>query len=837
MDADTIAQTLAQLPQNTIYADWAASALPLPEAPLTPPTFIAPAHQPHHPALDAARRTLSTFFSDHRNNYHIIFTSGATAAFHLLADRLPWSSRAAFHVHAHVHNAVLGIRNPAVAAGASFHSFRSHQLDAQLSASCQSSNRAHSQQHADKPSFALLAYPAECNLTGTKYPLRWAQLAKRNGLLAHSPDEMITILDTAKSAASAPVNLAELADHVDAVVFSLYKLSASYTGLGALLVRKSSLLERLLLSTASTSYFAGGRSVDAVSPFSMSLFAPARSLPSLLELGTPNMQAIAHLPAQLARFSPPNCVMAGIYRYAVSIAHSFRRLLFDAFPGGRVKIHTDQSLKYESAPSSVVSFTLYRIQDLTNIVSPIGHGEVHTILTINNVYARAGCMCNTGACAAVLGLSDDDVAENYAMGHRCGDEKDLVNGKPTGVVRVSFGWASLPTDANAIVRVLRTYVSVTVLRPLSLGQSPNHQAGTVRRFRVDALYLYPVKSCGGSSVKKLLSDRCGGVLGDRAFAVKDAATGDLLSVRTCPQLTHISARYSHDRSTLVLRRTCGANGPDLNPECHVELREIVRTRVFPPAFVTGMACDSPNSDCMQCNKGPSCSSTDLEMGATFADEWLSEVTGREVSLVLLPRQNKAESRDTLVVYKNDFLHLQAESNISSLETLRACIRPNVILANLSSDIASSNMSKAVPAEEDIIRSLHYFYTENATIERKRACTRCTVVNSIARSLNVKQQGEPLRSIARLSRRHGVKGLIFGFISTLVTATGLQVYDEFKGSPVNIQHTRSHNVANGIESENRIKQHSYYSEPDGQLYKVEQELDRPCNSLCMVMMIP
>lgn len=40
--------------------------------------------------------------------------------------------------------------------------------------------------------------------------------------------------------------------------------------------------------------------------------------------------------------------------------------------------------------------------------------------------------------------------ENFEAGHVCWDDRDVIGGRPTGVVRASFGYASSLVDAAAI---------------------------------------------------------------------------------------------------------------------------------------------------------------------------------------------------------------------------------------------------------------------------------------------------------------------------------------------------------------------------------------------------
>jgi len=40
------------------------------------------------------------------------------------------------------------------------------------------------------------------------------------------------------------------------------------------------------------------------------------------------------------------------------------------------------------------------------------------------------------------------------FGHKCGDGVDMINGKPTGSVRVSFGFSSGDRDVQRLIRLI-----------------------------------------------------------------------------------------------------------------------------------------------------------------------------------------------------------------------------------------------------------------------------------------------------------------------------------------------------------------------------------------------
>nr|KYP43737.1 Molybdenum cofactor sulfurase [Cajanus cajan] len=92
---------------------------------------------------------------------------------------------------------------------------------------------------------------------------------------------------------------------------------------------------------------------------------------------------------------------------------------------------------------SVISFNLKRPDG-----SWYGYREVEKLASLSGIQLRTGCFCNPGACAKYLGLSHVDLISNTEAGHICWDDHDIINGKPVGAVRVSFGYMSTYEDAK-----------------------------------------------------------------------------------------------------------------------------------------------------------------------------------------------------------------------------------------------------------------------------------------------------------------------------------------------------------------------------------------------------
>lgn len=81
----------------------------------------------------------------------------------------------------------------------------------------------------------------------------------------------------------------------------------------------------------------------------------------------------------------------------------------------------------------------------------------------------------------------------FQSGKRCGDEQDLINGRPTGAVRVSFGRMSSLEDVRALELMidycfLASRCPPVAVHPLKI---------TAYRPILSKLFCYPVKSCRG----------------------------------------------------------------------------------------------------------------------------------------------------------------------------------------------------------------------------------------------------------------------------------------------------------------------------------------------------
>ncbi|KAL0443167.1 UNVERIFIED_CONTAM: Molybdenum cofactor sulfurase [Sesamum latifolium] len=131
-------------------------------------------------------------------------------------------------------------------------------------------------------------------------------------------------------------------------------------------------------------------------------------------------------------------------------------------------------------------------------------------------------------------------------GHVCWDDRDVLNGKPTGSVRVSFGYMSTFEDARKLLKFIKSSFVSLPPQPTSLdllGEKPflSSTEGVERvttRYFLKSITVYPIKSCAGFTVESwpLCST---GLLHDREWLLK-SLSGEILTQKKVPEMGFIT---------------------------------------------------------------------------------------------------------------------------------------------------------------------------------------------------------------------------------------------------------------------------------------------------------
>ena len=180
----------------------------------------------------------------------------------------------------------------------------------------------------------------------------------------------------------------------------------------------------------------------------------------------------------------------------------------------------------------------------------VGYMEVLNMAALYKIQLRTGCFCNPGACQRHLGLSNRMILQNYDAGYVCGGSKDLIDGNPTGCVRISFGYMSSIKDVETVLRMIRkcflnkpevikiptwwmkerekfcnkyktenyiesknskTYIKVTKSKDIEVdatGKTEHELENLIprginsinERVRLESLFIYPIKSCAAFEI-------------------------------------------------------------------------------------------------------------------------------------------------------------------------------------------------------------------------------------------------------------------------------------------------------------------------------------------------
>ena len=209
-----------------------------------------------------------------------------------------------------------------------------------------------------------------------------------------------------------------------------------------------------------------------------------------------------------------------------------------------------------STPGPTVAFNLLRSDGTI-----VGYNEVSNLAGLNNppIQLRTGCFCNAGACQRALGLSDDQIQDNFLVaGHVCGDKKDIINGMATGAIRASFGKDSIWEDADALLSFLaRKFISNASVRNevatnISADTDKKNDTREAAQYKISEMFVFPIKSCAAMPVKRWQIDTGTGMLiYDREFALVDSS-GAAMRLHSYPKMSQIAPTIDLEQKFLTV---------------------------------------------------------------------------------------------------------------------------------------------------------------------------------------------------------------------------------------------------------------------------------------------
>ncbi|PWZ07878.1 Molybdenum cofactor sulfurase [Zea mays] len=714
-------------------------------------------------AVTSVRHQVLKYFNASPRDYKCIFTSGATAALKLVGECFPWSRDSCYMYTMENHNSVLGIREYALSKGATVSAVdveevvdpsKNHESDSLFKVSKRSNQRRgdnvllHNYQNGSLSAISgnnlnLFAFPSECNFSGHKFNLSLVKLIKEGKFMDFSSQQQgqwMVLIDAAKGCATEPPNLTLYP--ADFVVCSFYKIFGYPTGLGALIVKNEA------ASLLNKTYFSGG--TVAASIADIDFVQKRKGIEQTLEDGTISFLSISSLRYGFKIIDI--LTISAIARHTASLATYARNKMLELKHSNEknVCIIYGQDFKanyLKMGPS--ITFNLKR-EDGTWF----GYREVEKLASLSGIHLRTGCFCNPGACAKYVGLSHSDLVSNFEAGHVCWDDNDVINGKPTGAVRISFGYMSTYEDAEEFLKFLQSsFVSkpaelnngyMVNMNTLSLVDDWCQQA--ISDIRLKSITIYPVKSCQGFSVQSWPLTT-GGLKYDREWLLQGSG-GEVLTQKKVPELSSICTLIDLKLGKLFLE------SPKCKDKLQISLLKNL-THLSAEVDVYGQRYE-------------------VQSYGENVNSWFSEAIGRPCTFM---RCSSSKYRSCVTNGNRDHLCRDTRSKLSFVNEGQLLLVSEESTSDLNSRLSLSNgngkqqvfadamrfrpnivVSGSTPYNEDNWKRLHI---GDAYFTSMGGCNRCQMINLYQSSGQVIKSKEPLATLASYRRKHGK--ILFGVL--------------------------------------------------------------------------
>ncbi|KAL2184183.1 PLP-dependent transferase [Thermothelomyces heterothallicus CBS 203.75] len=477
--------------------------------------------------IEDIRLRVLRFFNADPAAFDLVFVANATAGIKLVAEALraaPCGFNYAYHQASHT--SLVGVREEAHDSVC----LDDDKVDKWLSGDCPFGH-----DRDDRP--VLFAYPAQSNMNGQRYPLSWAARVRCAGRKTY------TLLDAAALVCSAPLDLSQADAAPDFTVLSFYKIFG-FPDLGALIVRREA--EEAFNSRK---YFGGG-TVDMVVCLKEQWHAPkTQFLHERLEDGTLPIHNIIALDPALDVHKRLFGSMRDVASHTSFLAKRLYRGLGSLRHGNGKPVCVLYSCDPESVGDGLGSGPVIAFNIRDGLGSWVSLAEVEKLASLKGFHIRTGGVCNPGGIASALGLEPWEMKQNFSSGFRCGTDKDIMAGNPTGIIRASLGAMSTIADVDSFVAFVAEFYrdSSPILAPPQLETLPS---GT--RLQIHSITIYPIKSCGGFRIPPGVEweVRPEGLAWDREWCLVHQGTGQALNQKRHPKMALIRPSLNFEKGQL-----------------------------------------------------------------------------------------------------------------------------------------------------------------------------------------------------------------------------------------------------------------------------------------------
>jgi len=495
--------------------------------------------------VDSIREKTLRFFKADPEYFDLVFTANATAAIKLvgecfrdLAEQSSTSGKFWYGYHKDAHTSIVGVRE---FSKGNHHCFTS---DQEVEKWLAEGSSIPSRSSDDGFTPGLFAYPGQSNMTGRRLPLSWCK--KLRASTSPALQNTYSILDAAALATTTQVDLSDHEAAPDFTAVSFYKIFG-FPDLGALIVRRRS--GHIL----SWRHFFGGGTVNGLTVLHDAyVIRKDASIHEFLEDGTLPFHSILALGCAIDVHKELYGSMKAISRHTLFLA----RRLYTGMSNLRhlngrpiCSIYIDDTGIPYTDPAKQGATIAFNVMAADGHY--IGWKTVEELANNNKIYLRAGGLCNPGGIAGYLKIEPWQFKRAWSAGYHCGDggELQVINGKPTGVIRASLGAMNTVSDVDTLIAFLAaTFVAKAPVK--SAGQS------------LAALKFSPITPTSEFQLPRLEFPR-GSSVPDEQMVAGERANELLRSVEkpaSQVRLQHIPRKPYHTRVNISDATTCVDNG-------------------------------------------------------------------------------------------------------------------------------------------------------------------------------------------------------------------------------------------------------------------------------------
>lgn len=509
--------------------------------------------------IQDTRSRILDFFKADPDKFDIVFVANATAAIKLVMDAFRDHSNDGprkqtfgfpYYYHRDCHTSLVGVREVA----SSSYCFDSDEAVEKWLAGKTDPTPTHRQGYLGEA--GLFAYPAQSNMNGHRLPLSWPGQVRRSSDPRHK--NLYTLLDAAAYVSTAQLDLSDASNAPDFTALSFYKIFG-YPDLGALIVRKAAghVLQK-------RKYFGGG-TVRMVTTLENEWHVKKNNdLHEQLEDGTlpfHNIIALDHalnvhkrLYGSMDRISQHTCHLAKtLYDELANLQHANGEKVCEIYKDSR------SEYGHSKTQAPTIAFNVRNSQG-----GWIGKSEFERLAILAKIQLRSGGVCNPGGIASSLRLAPSDIMKIFNEGGSCSSNMDIVNGKPTGIVRASLGAMSTMQDVNTLINFVKRRFIEGRDRPrvVSELQPPRKPS-----FLIDSLKIYPVKGCPGWKipVSTAWDIRAEGLAWDQEWCLVSLMDGSMLSRNDHPKMALLRPSVALKTGTLKVGILAEDRGFSIDP--------------------------------------------------------------------------------------------------------------------------------------------------------------------------------------------------------------------------------------------------------------------------------